>query len=206
MTTLGSQGWQSRQAEMHQEYYCLAGIHRGRRRIFDWTRYRWISAEVIDLGRRPDTSKEPEQIIQDVGAGGRPIPTRAEQRILRFFHERDNAPATDEEIAAELGMRLKNIRKNLKRASWIVTHSHDPVTYVAASMDPDLLLTPKAKVIIDDIKANGPANMHTLAKRTGQYQGTISSTVQMNPDLFEVKRINTRRRNTNVNEAIVSLK
>ena len=107
-----------RGAALGAEYTGLAGVDRGRRRIWSGHHHIWYdTAHIIDLGRRPDTARKPrpEAPAGPVAPGLlSPSTGGVVGRLLAWFADNGNRPATAKEMAAAGGCSAPHMSKVLR--------------------------------------------------------------------------------------------
>lgn len=105
-----------RSAAIAAEYTCLAGLDRGYRTIWSGRPGVWLRGRVIDLGRRPDTSRPPRPQDQPAGAGDDQPAETVIRDIKRYFFKRGNQPASVADVAAAIGLTYSGTYAYLRRA------------------------------------------------------------------------------------------
>lgn len=105
-----------RGAAIAAEYTCLAGLDRGYRTIWSGRPGVWLRGRVIDLGRRPDTSRPPRPQDQPAGTGDDRPADLVIRDIKRYFFKRGNQPASIADVAAAIGLTYTGTYAYLRRA------------------------------------------------------------------------------------------
>ena len=188
-----------RSAQIAREYMCLAGVSRGRRLIWSGRPGVWYEAHLIDLGRRPDTTRaaQPADTVQEGQRGkpGRKPRTAAHAAdILAFFKSRGNAPASAIVIADALGVSKSYAYKVLEKSDLFrVVHVSGggglPALYapVGTSVPVNVAdtLADAQRAIYDVLAAHGGAmSAQDLAIAAGVHGTTITRCYQKRPDVF----------------------
>lgn len=182
---------QMRAEAVRQEYEAFAGVDRGVRIFYDWTRRKWRRGRIIDIGCRPDTRREALAHEQPQGSSDTPDVTAADVR--RFFARRDNQPATTIDIAEELGC-TQNVAYRLLsdesaytrvyKGAGATANIYVPVGY-EQNASPVMLIPAAHRAIYEVImEAGGELTLPEIKRRTGITDRTIRNARDRNTHIF----------------------
>lgn len=187
-----------RGAAIAHEYTCLAGVSRGRRRIWSGRPGIWYDAHVIDLGRRPETGRmAPEETPEN-----EPLPATVDN-IMAVFRRRDNQPARVADIADALGSTKNQVYKRLERTDRFRKISRGAGNsanyYVPASVAVDATgveytLSPTLRKLYETLAERGRMPVDELMALTGLTNPSIHRACKQRPDIFakEVKVVTNK--------------
>lgn len=192
-----------RGAAIAKEYTCLAGLDRGYRTIWSGRPGVWLRGRVIDLGRRPDTSRPPRPQDQPAGTGDDMPAGTAIRDIKRYFFKHGNEPATVADVADAIGLTYSGTYAYLRRADlfrcvrqgggrsvslFVVRLPEDGAGASAAELQM-ATLTPSGRRMVDALRAQvRPISSSALADAAGVSVQIVRRYVNECPDVFLADR------------------
>ena len=215
-----------RGAALGKEYTGLAGVDRGRRRIWSGHHHIWYdTAHIIDLGRRPDTARKPRPAATPDQSGlFSPSVGGLVGRLLAWFADNDNRPATAKEMAAAAGCSAPHMSKVLRaegadlfcKVGFSVRSNGGPsaALYAAVDTDADIegrirprgqraselpVATTPTDLVVEWFTANDnrPATIEDAAAALGMTHGCVKSVLYRDDRFCVVGQVRTNARPRN---------